>query len=359
MAFARDVYTATASQTDFTITFPYQAEEDVTVTQNGSTVATDDYTFPNATTVRLDTGATLSDTIVLQRSTSQTARDVDFTAGPLTEADLDNALIQVFYMAQEAIDQAEITLGKDASELWDATSIRIINVADPTSDQDAATKAYTDAAIDAAVLGNLTTPISIANGGTAAATAAAARVSLGVPGVYTGATAPTTAEDTGTGYVVGDVWVDTTADKSYLSLDVSAEAAVWVELQEVANAVTLTGDNDWVGRQNMTAEVVTSSATPTFDFSASGGGNKKRMTMAHNITSVTLSNPGTGDGTFSITLERSGTLYAITGWPAAVKWRDGTAPNTTALTDGHYLHITLEWDDTDDIYIGSWFLTSA
>ena len=27
----------------------------------------------------------------------------------LTEADLDNALIQVFYMAQEAIDQTEIT----------------------------------------------------------------------------------------------------------------------------------------------------------------------------------------------------------------------------------------------------------
>lgn len=352
MAFARDVYTATSGQTDFTITFSYQAEEDVTVYQNGSLVSTDDYTFPNATTVRLDTGATLDDTIVLERSTSRTSRDVDFTAGPLTEADLDNALIQVFYMAQEAIDQSALGLRKDSSELWDAVTTRIINLAAPTADSDAATKAY----VDSAATGTLDVPISLANGGTAAATAPAARTSLGVPGVYTAATGPTTAEDTGTGYVVGDVWIDTTADKAYVAVDVSAEAAVWPELQEVANAITAASSPNWSDRHNMAINVVSSSATPTFDWD---DGNKQRMVMGHNITGITLSNPGTGDATLSITFKRSGTLYTITGWPAAVKWKDGEAPDTASLTDGHYMHVVLEWDDTDDIYIGSWFLTAA
>lgn len=175
MAFARDVYTATSSQTDFTITFPYQAQEDVLVYQEGTLkTVTTHYTFPDATTIRLVTGATSGDTIVLQRSTSQSARDVDFTAGTLTESDLDNSALQLFYMAQESIDIANIKLGKDSSEIWDATSIRIQNVGTPTADADAATKSY----VDLAASGTLASPVSIANGGTAASTAAGARTSL-------------------------------------------------------------------------------------------------------------------------------------------------------------------------------------
>ncbi|NIV30540.1 MAG: hypothetical protein GWN58_13880, partial [Anaerolineae bacterium] len=41
MAFARDVYTASAAQTDFTITFPYLEEADVLVTKDGVTVDND------------------------------------------------------------------------------------------------------------------------------------------------------------------------------------------------------------------------------------------------------------------------------------------------------------------------------
>jgi hypothetical protein len=154
MAFARDVYTATGGQTDFTISYSYEDNDHIQVIQNGTTLTeTTDYTFPNATTVRLNSGATLNDTIVLERATSQSTKLVDFTAGVLTEADLDNAIDQVFYMAQEAIDQAEIRLGKDSSEIWDATSIRIQNVGTPTADSDAATKTYVDnAALSGATL---------------------------------------------------------------------------------------------------------------------------------------------------------------------------------------------------------------
>ncbi len=177
MAFARDVYTATALQTDFTITFSYQADADVKVFVAGvlQTITTD-YTFFNATTIRLVVGAPENDKVVLQRSTSQSTRSVTFVAGTLAKSDLNNAAIQAFFMAQEAIDIANIKLGKATDEIFDALSVRIKNVAEPTSDQDAATKNYADNL----AIGVLGSPISIANGGTASATAAAARTALGV-----------------------------------------------------------------------------------------------------------------------------------------------------------------------------------
>jgi hypothetical protein len=157
MAFARDVYTATGGQTDFTITYPYQAQEDVLVIQEGTTLTqTTDYTFPNATTIRLVTGATNGDTVILERSTSQSARDVDFTAGTLTEDDLDNSAIQVFYMAQESIDKASLRMGLTSDDVsWDAETKKIVNVVDPAADQDAATKSY----VDLAASGTLASPV--------------------------------------------------------------------------------------------------------------------------------------------------------------------------------------------------------
>jgi len=147
MAFARDVYTATGSQTDFTVSYDYRSTADIKVYQNGTLLTvTTDYTFPNATTVRLVTGATLDDTIVLERATSQTVTLVDFTVGTLTESDLDLAKDQAFYMAQEAIDAANLRIGKASDEIWDAESTRIKNVGTPTAGADAATKGYVDAA---------------------------------------------------------------------------------------------------------------------------------------------------------------------------------------------------------------------
>lgn len=147
MAFARDVYTATGSQTDFTVSYDYRSTDDIKVYQNGTLLTiTTDYTFPNATTVRLVTGATLDDTIVLERATSQTVTLVDFTVGTLTESDLDLAKDQAFYMAQEAIDAANLRIGKDSDEIWDAEGTRIKDVGTPTAAADAATKAYVDLA---------------------------------------------------------------------------------------------------------------------------------------------------------------------------------------------------------------------
>jgi len=42
--------------------------------------------------------------------------------------------------------------------------------------------------------------------------------------------APTTTDDTGSGYAVGSLWIDTTGDKSYICVDATTSAAVWNDL---------------------------------------------------------------------------------------------------------------------------------
>lgn len=154
MAFARDTYTASAAQTDFTITFGYLAEEDVLVYLNGvlqTQGAGEDYTIVSTTTVRFNSGLSEDDAVVLVRSTSQTARIVDYsTASTLTEEDLDDDSLQAFYLAQEALDAAARALGLTIDDMWDATGHRITEVAEPTANADAATKIYVDEVLIAA-----------------------------------------------------------------------------------------------------------------------------------------------------------------------------------------------------------------
>jgi hypothetical protein len=147
MAFARDSYTATGGQTDFTITFPYLAEVDVLMFVNGTQLGQDadadtsSFQIVSGVTCRVGAGLTASDVVVIRRSSSQAARLVDYAnASTLTENDLDDDSLQAFYMAQEAIDTAATALGLGSNDIWDATSLRIENVTDPTAAQDAATK---------------------------------------------------------------------------------------------------------------------------------------------------------------------------------------------------------------------------
>ena len=146
MAFAIDTYTGNGSTTSFSITFPYIEQAHVIVTVDGVTkTLTTHYTFSNSSTISFGTAPASSTIIKITRSSNRTARLVDYQDGStLTEATLDQDANQAFFMAQEAIDVTENTIGLNTSDEWDATSKKIVNVADPTTAQGAATKNYVD-----------------------------------------------------------------------------------------------------------------------------------------------------------------------------------------------------------------------
>ena len=144
-SFALKRYTGNGTLTNYTIPFTYRTASDVVVTVAGTVLnLTTHYSFPSASTISFVTAPASGAAIVLRRNTSQDARIVDYAAGSvLKESDLDNDSIQGFNMAQEAIDIAQDSIAvSDSNNQFDATSLRVTNVADPTSAQDVATKNY-------------------------------------------------------------------------------------------------------------------------------------------------------------------------------------------------------------------------
>ena len=183
MAFAREQDVATEGQTDFTIPFPSINEDHVRVFEDGvqatnSPVGDNNFTIVNGgATARFNTGRSAGAVVIRDRDTSRSSRLVNYTIpSTLVEADLDNDSLQAFYMAQEAIDRAELSLGLDSiGTSWDADSKRIVNVSTPTSGTDAANKNY----VDLAVTGTISPPIDVSIGGTGGTTQATARAGLG------------------------------------------------------------------------------------------------------------------------------------------------------------------------------------
>ena len=110
MPYAKDSYTGDSSTTDFVISFPYIEASHVVVKVDGITKTNpDDYTFTtDPQKIRFSTAPTIGAIVLIVRSTSQTARLVDYQSGAvLSEEILDNDSLQAFYLTQEVWDIAE------------------------------------------------------------------------------------------------------------------------------------------------------------------------------------------------------------------------------------------------------------
>ena len=96
-----------------------------------------------ATTLTFSPDVAAGNDVRIQRNTDLTTKAVDFEDGAvLTEASLDEAIDQVFFAAQEAIDKANDSITLDTDDKWDAESKVIKNVADPVNNNDAVNKQF-------------------------------------------------------------------------------------------------------------------------------------------------------------------------------------------------------------------------
>ena len=168
MAVTKQTYTANGTQTQFTIPFEYIAKADVDVyidtvlqLQQNTTSTADpthpqvisgditqgtaliNYTFVNDTTIEFNSAPANGAFLFIERTTDDTSI-VTFTPGSTIRAqELNSALEQVRFIAQEGSNTARdgVTPSKENSLSIDARGLRMENLADANTDDDAVNRA--------------------------------------------------------------------------------------------------------------------------------------------------------------------------------------------------------------------------
>ena len=111
-----------------------------------TTMTIETNTVLNSTSDSSVTSLGTGDLLVIRRISNRTTKNVDYAPGSvIREVDLDNSNTQVIHVAQEAMDIASASMILGADDKFDGKSKVIKDVADPTNDQDVATKVYADA----------------------------------------------------------------------------------------------------------------------------------------------------------------------------------------------------------------------
>jgi hypothetical protein len=141
MAVTSNTYTANGTNKLFSITFPYLDTSDIDVSVNGvlQTITTQ-YFFANATTVEFVTAPPNGATVLLNRSTDDTALQATFFPGSSIKAsDLNYNFDQVLFLSQETANsaanqstaglQAQITAANNTSN----TALTTANAANATA----------------------------------------------------------------------------------------------------------------------------------------------------------------------------------------------------------------------------------
>ena len=139
MAYARLAYTGNGQSVQYPVTFDYVLQSHVEIRLD-NVVQTEgvDYFWPYDGVIEFYTAPAIGSTLLMTRKTSQGYRLVDYqTGGVLSEEVLNTDSIQTFFMAQEALDIAELTMGKEGTDQWDAQTRRIRNVNTPIDAGDA------------------------------------------------------------------------------------------------------------------------------------------------------------------------------------------------------------------------------
>jgi hypothetical protein len=144
MATIENIYTGDGATVLFSFTFPYLDESHIKVSVNG--VDTTAYTLANATTVQMNSAPANGATVRIYRETNIDNLSATFYPGSAIRAsDLNNNFTQNLYIDQEAVSYSIRTDGNKAMQAdLDLGGFNIVNLADPTASDEAATKGYVD-----------------------------------------------------------------------------------------------------------------------------------------------------------------------------------------------------------------------
>ena len=142
MAFSWQEQIKPAGTQDIQCDIEYLDKSYIHVYLNG--VETTGYTWTSATNIRLNTALAASTTVLLIRKTEREYLYIEFASGsPFIEVNVDSQNTQFLHLAQELVE------GRAIPGFYGTISMngyRITDLANPINSQDAATKAYVDAA---------------------------------------------------------------------------------------------------------------------------------------------------------------------------------------------------------------------
>jgi len=270
-------YTGDGSTTTYSVPFSYRAQEDVSITIDG--VVTTAFTWNGAgTQITFTTAPASSTAIEIRRTTSQGTKLVDYASGSvLTESDLDTDSDQAFFMAQEAIDDADDVIKISATNFqWDATNKRIVNVADPTSAQDAATKNWSETAMSSQVAQATTQATNAATSATNAATSEtnAAASATAAAASATAAAASETAAET----------AETNAETAETNASTSATAAA-----SSASAASTSASNAATSESNASTSATNAASSASTASTAASNASTSETNAATSATNAATS----------------------------------------------------------------------
>ena len=142
-------YVGDGATATFNLSFPFINRSHVKLYVDGVSVS---FTWITDSQIQADVAPANLTNVRVKRETPTATREVDWTNGAQQEeSDLDLADTQVFYIVQEADDDASEGLRLADDGTFDAQSKRVTNVADGTNDNDAVNKAQVDSLTATAV----------------------------------------------------------------------------------------------------------------------------------------------------------------------------------------------------------------
>ena len=134
--------------------------------------------------------------IKIERNTPITTASVVFSnSSTLKASDLNTNTDQLLFAVQEAADDSANSIVTDSTTNYDAQSRRIKNVADPVDNQDASTKAYTDAQVASTTTNASAAATSATNAATSATNAATSATNASTSETNAAASAVTSANE--------------------------------------------------------------------------------------------------------------------------------------------------------------------